>query len=85
MGKIKRLAKLYCLTDFDAGNVFNTDCPDFSRICYSPEDGELRYSAGVAVTWITGFAPISFSLSVPINKKDGDETQVFQFELGRTF
>lgn len=70
---------------FDAGNVFNTNCPDVSVYCLDLDDGELRYSAGVAFTWITGFAPISFALSVPINDKDGDETETFQFELGRTF
>ena len=70
---------------FDAGNVFNTNCPDVSIYCLSPEDGELRYSAGVAVTWITGFAPLSFALSFPINDKQGDESESFQFELGRTF
>ena len=70
---------------FDAGNVFNTNCPDVSVYCLDIEDGELRYSAGVAVTWITGFAPISFALSFPINEKEGDEGEAFQFELGKTF
>lgn len=70
---------------FDAGNVFNTDCPDVSVYCLDLEDGELRYSAGIAVTWITGFAPISFALSFPINEKEGDESEAFQFELGKTF
>jgi len=70
---------------FDAGNVFNTNCPDVSVYCLGIEDGELRYSAGIAVTWITGFAPISFALSFPINEKDGDESEAFQFELGKTF
>ena len=70
---------------FDAGNVFNTNCPEVSVVCLDLEDGELRYSAGLAVTWITGFAPISFAISVPINEKDGDESESFQFELGKTF
>ncbi len=70
---------------FDAGNVFNTNCPTVSVVCFDLDEGELRYSAGLAVTWITGFAPISFALSVPINEKDGDEGEAFQFELGRTF
>ena len=70
---------------FDAGNVFNTNCPDVSVYCLGIEDGELRYSAGIAVTWITGFAPISFALSFPINEKEGDEGEAFQFELGKTF
>lgn len=69
----------------DAGNVFNTNCPDISTYCLSPDEGELRYSAGVSVTWITGFAPISFALSYPFNRKPGDEGESFQFELGRTF
>ena len=54
-------------------------------VCLDLEDGELRYSAGLAVTWITGFAPISFAISVPINEKNGDESEAFQFELGKTF
>ena len=69
----------------DAGNVFNTNCPQVSVYCLDLEDGELRYSAGIAITWITGFAPISFALSVPINEKEGDESEAFQFELGKTF
>ena len=69
----------------DAGNVFNTNCLEISVVCNSPSDGELRYTAGVSVTWITGFAPLSFSLSTPLNEKPGDETSVFQFELGGVF
>ncbi|MAI42144.1 MAG: outer membrane protein assembly factor BamA [Gammaproteobacteria bacterium] len=69
----------------DAGNVFNTNCAPISVICNGIDDGELRYSAGVAVTWITGFAPLSFALSFPFNEKSGDESEAFQFEIGRTF
>ncbi len=69
----------------EAGNVFNTNCPTISTNCLAPDEGELRYSAGVAVTWITGFAPISFALSFAFNEKPGDETESFQFELGRVF
>ena len=69
----------------DAGNVFNTNCLDISIYCLDLDDGELRYSAGIAVTWITGFAPISFAISIPFNKKEGDEGENFQFELGRVF
>ncbi|MFT5208782.1 MAG: outer membrane protein insertion porin family [Flavobacterium sp.] len=68
----------------DGGNVFNTNCLDISSICTDIQDGELRYTAGFAMTWITGFAPISFSLSVPLNEKEGDDTESFQFELGKT-
>ncbi len=70
---------------FDAGNVFNTNCPNVSTHCLDLDLGELRYSTGIAVTWITGFAPISFALVYPINKGDDDESESFQFELGKTF
>ena len=69
----------------DAGNVFNSNCPRVAPFCQSPEDGELRYSAGLAFTMITGFAPISASYSVLINPKTGDEDERFQFEMGKTF
>jgi len=67
----------------DGGNVFNSNCLEVSVICTDPKDGELRYTAGFALTWITGFAPLSFSISIPLNEKDGDETESFQFELGQ--
>jgi outer membrane protein insertion porin family len=70
---------------FDAGNVFNTNCPPVSIVCNDISEGELRYSVGVAITWITGLAPLSFAYSIPINERPGDEGQAFQFELGGAF
>ena len=46
---------------------------------------DLRYSAGVAVLWVSPLGPLKFSLAQPIVKKDGDETEVFQFTLGNVF
>jgi len=82
---IEDQSQLKSVLFFDAGNVFNTNCPDVSVYCLDLDEGELRYSAGIAVTWITGFAPISFALAFPINDKEGDESESFQFELGKTF
>jgi outer membrane protein insertion porin family len=69
----------------DGGNVYNSDCQDFSTFCDDLDFGDIRYSTGVTVTWITGFAPMTFSLGYPLNDQDGDDTEIFQFELGRTF
>ena len=82
---IEDQSQLKSVLFFDAGNVFNTNCPDVSVYCLDLDDGELRYSAGIAVTWITGFAPISFALAFPVNDREGDESESFQFELGKTF
>ena len=46
---------------------------------------ELRYSAGMAVTWLSPLGPMKFSYAYPLNKKKGDEIQRFQFQLGTTF
>ena len=70
---------------FDAGNVFNTKCNDLEVNCFSPEEGELRYSVGLGATWLSGFGPITFSVAKPLNSEDYDETEVFQFSLGNQF
>ncbi|MCG3168730.1 MAG: Outer membrane protein assembly factor BamA [Pseudomonadales bacterium] len=69
----------------DFGNVFDTNCSDTQVICSDPDFGELRYSVGFGVTWITGFGPITFSLAKPLNDERWDETEVFQFSLGQGF
>ena len=63
----------------DGGQVFDTD-RDFS-----PNLGEVRFSAGIGFQWITAVGPLAFSLAKPLNDEPGDDTQVFQFSLGQTF
>lgn len=61
----------------DAGNVYDTsDKVDF---------GELRYSTGVGLTWLSPLGALTFSLARPLNERSGDRTQVFQFSLGALF
>jgi outer membrane protein insertion porin family len=71
---------------FDAGNVFDTSCSATASSC---DEGiqfdELRYSTGVAFSWLTPVGPLSFVLARPLNEKAGDETEFFQFSLGQTF
>jgi outer membrane protein insertion porin family len=70
---------------FDAGNVFNTSCPQVSVNCFDFDVGEIRYSTGIGITWLTGMGPMTFSFSKALKTRELDETEGFQFELGRTF
>ena len=47
--------------------------------------GDLRYSAGVAVLWVSPLGPLKFSLAQPLVSKTGDKTEMFQFTLGNVF
>lgn len=69
----------------DGGNVFSTSCQSSQLNCYDLDFGQLRYSVGVGLTWITGFGPLTFSLAKPINEDEYDQDEVFQFTLGRGF
>jgi outer membrane protein insertion porin family len=82
---IKDRSKLRSAFFVDAGNVFNTNCNSNQLNCFDVDVGELRYSVGVGVTWITGFGPMTFSLAKPLNAGDEDEEEAFQFTLGRGF
>ncbi|MFP5410205.1 MAG: outer membrane protein assembly factor BamA [Gammaproteobacteria bacterium] len=61
----------------DMGAAFGTN-QDF-------DVGNLRYSAGVSVLWVSPLGPLKFSLAQPLVKQTGDETEVFQFSLGNVF
>ncbi|MGB7480301.1 MAG: outer membrane protein assembly factor BamA [Burkholderiaceae bacterium] len=62
---------------FDAGNVFAEG--EKMRI------SDLRYSAGVGISWVSPIGPLKLSYGVPLNAKDTDRKQQFQFQLGTGF
>lgn len=72
---------------FDFGNVFDTSCNADQGVtdCSRPRLDQLRYSAGIGLTWITPLGPLTFSLAKGLNPKGEDQTQVFQFSLGTPF
>ncbi len=45
----------------------------------------LRYSTGLAFTWLSPMGPLKFSYAVPLKKKREDNLQRFQFQMGTTF
>jgi len=61
----------------DAGNVFG------SNESYSL--GDLRYSTGIGVSWLSPFGPLKLVYAKPLNDQTGDKTQSIQFQLGQQF
>ncbi len=61
----------------DAGNVYK----EWNAV----DLGEIRYSSGVAMAWLSPFGLLKFSLGTPLNEQDGDDKQVFQFTFGSSF
>jgi len=53
--------------------------------CGDVELADMRYSAGIGLSWLTALGPLGFSLGMPLNSQSEDDTQVFQFTLGQTF
>lgn len=62
---------------FDAGQVFGSD----EKLAMS----NLRYSTGLSAAWISPVGPLKFSLGKPLNKKESDQVEAFQFQMGTTF
>lgn len=73
--------KVRTLAFFDVGNTFSTS----SRSNFKPDAGQLRYSVGLGLSWLTPIGPLTFALSKPFNDSAVDDTQVFQFSLGQGF
>jgi len=67
----------------DAGATFgpNDDQGRYKDFAF----GDLRYSAGIAVLWVSPLGPLKFSLAQPLASKPGDREEMFQFTLGNTF
>ena len=67
----------------DAGATFgpNDDQGRYKDFAF----GDLRYSAGIAVLWVSPLGPLKFSLAQPLASKTGDQEEMFQFTLGNTF
>jgi outer membrane protein insertion porin family len=66
-------------TFLDAGNVFDVERGE--KMSFS----NLRYSAGVGISWISPIGPLKLSYAKPLNAEPFDRKQSFQFQLGTGF
>ncbi|MEX1196990.1 MAG: outer membrane protein assembly factor BamA [Pseudohongiellaceae bacterium] len=72
----------------DVGSVFSTNCTDRQQNlnnCSNFDAGELRYSAGVSVSYLSPFGPLTFYLAKPFSTDDRDDTKTFDFTVGAGF
>ena len=73
--KSEKSVRLSAFADF--GNVWSAD----QKLLL----GDLRYSAGIAVSWFSPVGPLKFSLAKPFGVKPHDRIERFQFLLGKVF
>lgn len=67
----------------DAGGVWGPG--DYKGRYAKVSLSELRYSGGLAVTWLSPFGPIKLSVASPFKSQPDDKKQIFQFQLGNVF
>ncbi len=67
----------------DAGSVFgpNDKYGRYGNFSFT----DMRYSAGMAVTWLSPMGPIKLSLAKALRSQPDDKEQAFQFQLGQVF
>jgi len=70
-------AGLQWFTFFDGGNVF----ADREKV----EFKQLRYSAGLGISWISPVGPLKISYAEPLNAQPTDQKERFQFQIGTGF
>jgi outer membrane protein insertion porin family len=74
---IKKSSQFRLSAFVDAGNVYGNN--------ESINLGEIRYGAGVGVSWFSPFGPLKLVFAKALNAKDTDDTQTLQFQLGSQF
>jgi outer membrane protein insertion porin family len=47
--------------------------------------GDMRYSAGLGVLWISPMGPLNVSFGIPLNEGAHDQTEKLQFGMGSSF
>ncbi|MCE9678170.1 outer membrane protein assembly factor BamA [Shewanella sp. AS1] len=79
----------------DAGNVWDTEfdidsysylpATEFEQLDDYSDPSRIRASAGMSVQWLSPMGPMVFSLAWPIKEYEDDDTEIFSFNIGKTF
>ena len=70
-----------CASNFGAGYV---QTPGF-REEYLGDSPKPRLSVGIGVNWVSPFGPLRIDLARALLKQEGDDTQLFSFNVGTAF
>ena len=70
--------------DANGQNCVDYTTPGFIEEAYG-NSASPRVSIGVGVSWNSPFGPFRFDLAKALKKVEGDETQIFQFNVGTQF
>lgn len=66
----------------DAGQVYGADGRGNDTTI---DFGDLRYSTGVGLSWLSPMGPLQLVYAKALNAQVSDRTQVFQFQIGTAF
>ncbi|GAA3535186.1 outer membrane protein assembly factor BamA [Zobellella aerophila] len=73
-------------TEYQASDFANCTPGNSCELIYDFGDPtNFRSSAGVSLQWLSPLGPLVFSLASPLKEVEGDRTEIFNFNIGRTF
>ena len=80
---------------WDAGSVWDTEfnvadyqdlAPnEYEKIVDFSDPTRFRSSVGISIQWLSPMGPMIFSFSKSIREEEGDDTEGFSFNIGKTF
>ncbi|UJF21140.1 outer membrane protein assembly factor BamA [Shewanella sp. OMA3-2] len=72
-------------TEFDYDSYRNLPSEEFNKLEDYSDPARLRASWGMSVQWLSPMGPMVFSLAWPLKEYEDDETEIFSFNIGKTF